>query len=515
MSYLQNVKFHFDNVHKWAPLQFSPILLHQVGDLICDQDFENGLHQQECYELTYIVTGHGTCFARGQYYDIRQGDIFIVCPDDYHNIKSDNENPLRLFYCGFAFDESDSRFEIFRPLRQLLDSTKTPLTVDKFNMYTIFTNIFNEYMSHNAMQDTMMGALLTELLCCLYRNYVDVTKENYAPAERRLNSETLLYNIMQYMKQNILHIHQLKEVSAHFGYAYSYISHIFSQNFNKTLKEYYNELKLEKAREFLDHNMTITEVSEMLGYTSIHSFSRFFRQQHGMSPMEYRQNSQKAWVQTFYDDFDGDILDQSKWFPCPELVFDDGIKWRYAQHHLADGQLHLSIVRETGGYGMGAIWTRENFDQRGGYFEIRCKLQKVPGWWLSFQLAHYPEEKSTEHADELQELCVEILNSSLMSDSSVAHTISWVDPKGVPCHVQKNVTDVSLYQGMHTYGLEWTESQFVFYIDHKETWRTAAGRYSRPLYMQISTHTVSGMMPDDSKLPDHVDIEYVKAYMLH
>ena len=46
MSYLQNVKFHFDNVHKWAPLHFGPILLHQVGDLICDQDFENGLHTQ-------------------------------------------------------------------------------------------------------------------------------------------------------------------------------------------------------------------------------------------------------------------------------------------------------------------------------------------------------------------------------------------------------------------------------------------------------------------------------------
>lgn len=74
----QNVKFHFDHVHKWAPLHFGPILLHQVGDLISDQDFENGLHTQECYELTYMASGRGTCFTRGKYYDVHQGDVFIL-----------------------------------------------------------------------------------------------------------------------------------------------------------------------------------------------------------------------------------------------------------------------------------------------------------------------------------------------------------------------------------------------------------------------------------------------------
>lgn len=514
MSYLQNVKFHFDNVHKWAPMRFGPLLLHQVGDLICDQDFENGLHQQECYELNYVATGRGTCFTRGRYYDVHQGDVFIVRTGDYHNIKSDNEAPLRFFYCGFDFDETVSRFEAFRPLRDMLDSAEMPLAVDKFNMYTIFTNIFNEYMSRNAMREIVLDALLTELLCALYRDYVDVTKVNYAPAERRPSSEALFYSIVQYMEQNIIRIRQLKEISTHFGYAYSYISHIFSQNLNKTLKEYYNELKIGKAREFLDHNMSVTEVSDMLGYTSIHSFSRFFRQQYGMSPTEYKQSNQKIWIQTFYDDFGGDTLDKSKWFPCPEFEFEGGNHWRYAQHLLVDGVLRLSIAREETGYGTGAIRTRDNFDQKGGYFEIRCRLQKVPGWWMSFLLMHYPEEKPDEHSDELQALSIEILNSSSMSDSSVSHTISWTDSGGTPCHAKKTVTDPSLYQGTHTYGLEWTESQFVFYIDRKETWRTSVGRYTKPLYMKVITHTAPWAKLDDSRLPDHVEVDYVKAYKL-
>ena len=66
MSYLQNVKFHFDNVHKWAPVRYGPILLHQVGDVICDRNFENGLHLQECYELR----PHSFRF------------VFGICPDE-------------------------------------------------------------------------------------------------------------------------------------------------------------------------------------------------------------------------------------------------------------------------------------------------------------------------------------------------------------------------------------------------------------------------------------------------
>lgn len=76
------------------------------------------------------------------------------------------------------------------------------------------------------------------------------------------------------------------------------------------------------------------------------------------------------------------------------------------------------------------------------------------------------------------------------------------------------MTDPDLFQGMHTYGVEWTESQFIFYIDRKETWRASVGRYTKPLYMQVATQTAPWAGLDDSRLPDHVEVEYVKAYLL-
>lgn len=514
MSYLQNVKFHFDNVHKWAPVRYGPILLHQVGDVICDRNFENGLHLQECYELSYMAVGSGTCFTRDKYYDVRQGDVFIVRTGDTHNIRSDNDDPLRFFYCGFDFDETDPRFEAFRPLKKLLDTAEQPLAGDKFNLYTVFTNIFNEYVTRNAMRETVLEALLTELLCALYRDFVNMPQINYAPNERQSGSEALFYSVVQYMEQNIIGIRQLKEVSEHFGYTHSYISHLFSQHLKKSLKDYYNELKLSKAREFLDHNMSVTEISQMLGYTSIHSFSRFFRQQYGISPSEYKQSNEKRWVQTFFDDFGGSSLDKSKWVPCPELEFkDSGFCYCYTEQRLENGRLLLSIRRQGDRWLTGAVHTRSFFDQKGGYFEIRCRLQSVPGWWLSFALMHYPED-AEPRGDELKNLHIEILNSSAMADSSVAHTVAWIDPDGHPGYVKKTVTDPGLYEGFHTFGMEWTESQFVFYIDRRETWRISVGRYTRPLYMEVAAMTAPWAGLDEAALPDRAEIEYVKSYKL-
>ena len=42
----------------------------------------------------------------------------------------------------------------------------------------------------------------------------------------------------------------------------------------------------------------------------------------------------------------------------------------------------------------------------------------------------------------------------------------------------------------------------------------SVGRYTKPLYMQVATQTAPWAGLDDSRLPDHVEVEYVKAYLL-
>ncbi|TJY66080.1 helix-turn-helix transcriptional regulator [Sphingobacterium alkalisoli] len=58
-------------------------------------------------------------------------------------------------------------------------------------------------------------------------------------------------------------------------------------NLDTTLSDLREELLLEKAKEYLREGQTATQTAYVLNYSSIYSFSRFFKTQAGMSVSEY------------------------------------------------------------------------------------------------------------------------------------------------------------------------------------------------------------------------------------
>jgi beta-glucanase (GH16 family) len=62
-------------------------------------------------------------------------------------------------------------------------------------------------------------------------------------------------------------------------------------------------------------------------------------------------------------------------------------------------------------------------------------------------------------------------------------------------------------------GLEWTEREYVFTIDGRETWRTDKGVSGTPEYIILSTEV--GSWAGDirkAQLPDRVMFDYVRVY---
>ena len=66
---------------------------------------------------------------------------------------------------------------------------------------------------------------------------------------------------------------------------------LFRKNMNNTAKNYINELKLSKSKELIRNSThTPSEISEMLGFSSIHYFSKKFKLYFNISPTEYSKS---------------------------------------------------------------------------------------------------------------------------------------------------------------------------------------------------------------------------------
>lgn len=74
---------------------------------------------------------------------------------------------------------------------------------------------------------------------------------------------------------------------------YSYLSKLFSKIVGITIEKYFIQLKIEKAKEFIQYDeMNFTEIAYELGYNSVNYLSSQFRQVTGMSMSEYKKLSE-------------------------------------------------------------------------------------------------------------------------------------------------------------------------------------------------------------------------------
>ncbi|KUP25162.1 AraC family transcriptional regulator [Paenibacillus sp. DMB5] len=101
--------------------------------------------------------------------------------------------------------------------------------------------------------------------------------------------------VIQYLKDHYKEEIVLKDMSTEFGISYSYMRKIVYELTGKSMIDYLNQLRIDKAKELLlDTDLTIKQVAAEVGYYNVQSFNRFFRKYEGMPPSSYKTAKSKS-----------------------------------------------------------------------------------------------------------------------------------------------------------------------------------------------------------------------------
>lgn len=81
----------------------------------------------------------------------------------------------------------------------------------------------------------------------------------------------------------------LADVAEHCGMTASYLSYLFKEKSGSNFKEYIDGLRLERAKHLLNEtDMKVEEIARAVGYENSYSFTRFFKNNMGLTPKEFR-----------------------------------------------------------------------------------------------------------------------------------------------------------------------------------------------------------------------------------
>ena len=81
-----------------------------------------------------------------------------------------------------------------------------------------------------------------------------------------------------------------EHLSSRLFHDYTHISNLFSTVEGVTIEQYFINQKIEKTRELLVYDeLTLTEIADRLGYSSVAHLSRQFKKVTGMTPSQFKQ----------------------------------------------------------------------------------------------------------------------------------------------------------------------------------------------------------------------------------
>lgn len=237
----------------------------------------------------------------------------------------------------------------------------------------------------------------------------------------------------------------------------------------------------------------------------------------------------------FEDDFDGDELNSDIWNHYRQGVRKGGY-WNEKQTFLRDGNLVIKTSYEKygpegAGYYCDRVDTRKAYRQKYGYFECRCILPAAQGLWSAFWLSNEDVSKDGEPGTSGTE--IDVFESPLWyrglhnSDNNMITSNLHCGGYGIKTKY-KNVTiskAINPYTEYNTYGLEWNEDEYIFYINGVETGRSKFGGVSKAAEYIILSCEIDGVdgkpfygwsgnikNNKNGELPAEFVVDYVRAY---
>lgn len=251
------------------------------------------------WELAYIRRGSVGVMAGSTGYTLGSGEIIFHLPNEYHNIWA-NGSSAEVVIISFVCKSPAMRFFEKRMMSLSDEEKKLIESLLKLGSET-FTDppdiLYQKKL--NPRQDAARGNLqllklrLEELLILLMQSEgtIDRQARKSAAAGSR-NDRLITDSIIKALTEKIYGTTTLDEVCAGVLFSKSHLKALFKKNTGYSIMDYYTHLKLERAKILINEgNLSVSDIAELLGYSSIHYFSRVFKAKTGMTPTEFKISS--------------------------------------------------------------------------------------------------------------------------------------------------------------------------------------------------------------------------------
>lgn len=261
------------------------------------KDYKFGGETHDFWEMVYVDNGELTVISGDIERRLKKGELVFHCPGEWHSLHADGINAAVAIVISFncsstaAKNLTGRKFTIGNAERLLLSEIITE-TQNAFD--TPLSNLVTPKLHRK--KGAILGAeqLIKLNLCKLIINILREELKGTYTVQKQNTDKGLFGEIVDFLETNIDKALSLSDISHHAGISKTALKQLFYKEAKCGVNEYYIRLKIDRAKTYIrENNYNFTQISELLGYGSVHYFSYQFKKRVNMTPTEY-SNSIKA-----------------------------------------------------------------------------------------------------------------------------------------------------------------------------------------------------------------------------
>lgn len=289
----------YENISLRDTLQIDKLFTIHYFEYMSDFSFKGEAH--DFWEFIYVDKGEVDIVMDKTPVTLKKGEVAFHKPNEFHKVNATGRSAPNLVVVSFQCNNSEMNF--FRDKVLKIDELERNLLADIIieARHAFSCRLDDPYLKQMIRRDNipvgseqLIKIYLEHFLLHLLRRFTNPTViyktlSETPPKATKSKSDTEIFNrVINYMEAHLNSRITIEQICKDNMVGRSQLQNIFQKKTNLGIIEYFSKMKIDAAKQMIrTGRMNFTQISEQLGYASIHYFSRQFKKITDMTPSEY------------------------------------------------------------------------------------------------------------------------------------------------------------------------------------------------------------------------------------
>lgn len=276
----------------------SSFYIERIKTHLENHDFLNIPHKHDSYLLLYITNGGGEHTIDFKTYEATVGSFFLMTPGQVHSwkIREDTDGYVIFFLHDFYNMNSAKSNLVEFPFFQSLNANPIiQLPLNEPTVDFVMAEMRSEFDKPSSgislrLLRSYLDLLLLKLAQLYSINHPDIHQNKFA------NSTTQkLRKLEQLIDKHYTTLKQPSKYAELMNISPSYLNSMCKQMTGQTLTDLISTRVLLEAKRLISYSdLSISQVSEKLKFSSASYFIRFFKKRLGLTPEQFKESLNRA-----------------------------------------------------------------------------------------------------------------------------------------------------------------------------------------------------------------------------